>query len=187
MVSGGDNQNPDYSIRRLLPADWPLLKAVRLKGLQADPASFSSTYDMECDKTDATWQSQLEDPQCGIFGLFHGDRIIGMTGVAVMRSDPSGESAILWGSWIDKNHRGKGLSSLLYEVRMEWAEAHPTVKKIVVGHYGHNEISRRANQRHGFVYTHTETSEKEDATANPMLMYELPVKTPKSSPPAATV
>ena len=125
---------------------------------------------------EADWRGWLTSADGAIFGLFGGGKIIGMTGIAIDRNDPTKKQALLWGSWLEPGFRGKGLSDMMYRARIEWARAHPTCEKIVVSHRASNEASKRANQKHGFVFTHKTPKEWPDGGIEDDIFYELPLK-----------
>ncbi len=168
--------NAAVSIRLLSPADWQLYRLIRLQALQTDPRSFGSNFTRENAFTNQEWQDRLTDPDVGLFGLFISPDIIGMTGIGIKRDDPSKRWAQLWGSWITPTHRGCGYSNLLYTTRLDLARAHPTIEWIEVSHSDGNEASRRANQRHGFVFTHRAPYAWADGGNEDEIFYQLRVK-----------
>ncbi|MFZ2586810.1 MAG: GNAT family N-acetyltransferase [Alphaproteobacteria bacterium] len=161
-----------FSIRQLTEADWEIYKDIRLKSLQSDPTSFSSTYETESQFSQHDWQKDLLAPTKAIFGLFDNRQPIGISFISIPKKDISQSTAKLLGSWIDKKYRNKGLSNLLYDARIEWAKKHPTVERLIIAHYDYNIASKASNQKHGFVFTHKETYE--DGKTD--LWYELWVK-----------
>lgn len=167
----------DITIRQFLPEEWPLYRAVRLQALATDPSVFSSTHAAESVYPDTKWQETLLNPDLGVFGLFDGKTVIGLTGIAVKRHVAAdGSIAGLWGSWIDPAYRGQGLSSLMYQARLDWARAHPDVRIVRVSHREGNAASRAANQKHGFVFTHQEPHVWPDGVTEGHCYYELRVK-----------
>jgi RimJ/RimL family protein N-acetyltransferase len=164
------------SIRPLLPGDWQLYRTIRLQALQTDPRCFSSTFARENANADQKWQNQLDNPDVGTFGLFCDQNIIGLTGIGIKRDDLTKRWARLWGSWIAPAHRGCGYSDLLYTARLDWARAHPTIEWIEVSHRDGNEASRRANQRHGFLFTHRTPYAWADGGKEDEIFYQLRVK-----------
>lgn len=168
-------QPDDVTVRAFLPEEWELFKAVRLKALKSDPTVFSSSYDKEAAYPDTRWQESLSNPDVGVFGVFHGGDIIGMTGIA-LREKETGK-AVLWGSWIEKHWRGRGLSRKMYAARIDWARGNSGVSHIVVSHRKSNAASRAANQKHGFVWTHdVEDFVWPDGACEPECFYELKVR-----------
>ena len=75
----------DYKIKRLYMADWPDLKAIRLEALKQDPQFFLRRYEDDRLEGDAFWQKSFADAALvdrAIFGLYDGNKIIGMGGVS---------------------------------------------------------------------------------------------------------
>jgi len=151
-----------------------LYKHIRLRALQADPQVFGSSYAKEAADPDSRWQAGLADPETvGIFGVFDGGALIGMTGIALLRDDPVRETAKLWGSWIIPAARGRGVSVPMYQARLAWARRHPAVRRVIVSHRQSNLASMRANQKHGFQRTHAEDHVWPDGVSEPHVFYEL--------------
>lgn len=161
------------SIRKLGENDWRLLKKIRLKALKSDPLVFGSNYEYESQFAETDWRSRLQAEDSAIFMLFAKETPIGMTGVSVFWDDETGKTAIFWGSWLAPDFRGKGLSKLMYETRIEWARAHPTVRRIIVSHRASNVASKYANQKHGFVFTRTHEKVWSDGETEDEVCYEL--------------
>lgn len=144
------------TIRALDPPDWELYKEIRLYALQTEPTVFSSNYLKESAYDDDVWQQHLngQGQRRRIFGLFDGSAIIGLTGIVIRDDDPAGCTAHLIMSFIRPAYRGRSLSRLLYQARIDWAVAQPQLQTITVSHRAGNEASRRANQSFGFILTH---------------------------------
>ena len=160
-----------YSIKELNEQDWWLYASVRLKALQADPRAFSSSYQRESSFTESDWRSRFAE--CAIFALFENERPIGVTGVAVDRDDPTKRTALFWGSWIEPESRGKGLSKLFYESRIDWAKKHPSIDRIKVSHRESNVASKFANQKFNFVETSVVEKTWHDGIVENEILYEL--------------
>jgi len=156
--------------------DWRDLRLIRLKALELDPSVFGSNYQTEVCKTEADWKDWLLNPEAAIFLIYDKNVPVGMTGIIIDRNDPTKRQAILWGSWLEPSARGKGLSKLIYEERIQWARLHPTIERIVVSHRASNTASKLANQKHGFVYTHTEAKIWPDGSEEDNVFYCLGIK-----------
>ena len=141
----------EFVIRKFREADWKLFADLRLRALRSDPAVFGSTFEAEHAQADAEWKKAVADERSAIFGLFCDAEPIGVSAISLWRDDPTEETAILWGTWIDPAHRGSGLSEMLYEARLEWARERKSLARVIVSHRESNEPSRRANQKFGFV------------------------------------
>jgi len=160
----------DYSLRRLLPEEWPLLKAIRLEALATDPSVFGNSLTVESLFPDRQWLQRLEATQNAIWGLFFKSKLAGITGIFTNMEDPS--EARLTTSFIRAEHRGKGLASLYYDARIAWAKERG-LQRLVVTHRAGNEASRAANQRAGFRFTHSEPRTWPDGTEADNLFYLL--------------
>ncbi len=164
------------TLSQLHAADWEILRRVRLLALQSDPSVFGSNHAREAAYTTDIWREWLDTPDTAIFGVFDGADIAGMTSISVMRDDPTRTVAKLWGSWLRADLRGQGLSVPMYRMRLNWARAHPTIEKVVVSHRASNVASRQANQKHGFVHTHSTPHTWPDGVVEDHVFYELHVK-----------
>jgi RimJ/RimL family protein N-acetyltransferase len=164
------------ALRELVAADWRALRDVRLHALRTEVGLFFSTYEAEASHSDAQWLTLASgDEQHQLFGLFDGDRLVGMTGVFVDRDDPSGHTAALGMSYIRPEYRGRGFAAMFYEARLAWARARPHFARAVVGHRRSNTASRRLIERFGFRWTRTRLNHWADGTDEEHVGYELPL------------
>ncbi|WP_144036539.1 GNAT family N-acetyltransferase [Sphingobacterium psychroaquaticum] len=159
-----------YTLEHMVPSQWELYKSIRLEALQTNPEVFGSNYAKEVLYTQENWVSFLADSTRAIFGLWRQGEIVGLTAVALHRDDPT--KAILYSTFIKEEHRARGLSRLFYEARIEWARSQGCAA-VVVSHRQGNDASMAANQRYGFIYTHTEQTQWPDGTVDDELMYIL--------------
>lgn len=166
-----NDQHIPYSTRQLVPADVEAYKAMRLEALQKEPGNFGNSYDTEAAFPEETWVARLANPAGACFGLYHENTLIGITAVVVTDKEKPYE-AYMTQSYIRKEHRGKGLSQLLYNARISWAKQH-SIKSLAIGHRETNIASRRANQHFGFVYSHSEPRTWPDGATENMLYYRL--------------
>jgi len=162
--------------RQLTENDWCEFSQVRLKALQTDPNVFGSNYEKESQMTEAEWRSRLQAKDNAIFLIFENETPIGMTGVSIDRNDPTKKTALLWGSWLAPHFRGKGLSELMYQARINCAKEQPTIEKIIVSHRASNLSSKYANRKHGFVLTHKTEKVWTDGATEDEIFYELKIK-----------
>ena len=162
-------------IRQLTENDWREFSQVRLKALQTDPNVFGSNYQTESQMTEAEWRCRLQAKDNAIFLIFENETPIGMTCVSVDRDDATKKTALLWGSWLEPHARGKGLSELMYQTRINWAKEQPTVEKVIVSHRASNLSSKYANQKHGFVLTHKNEKVWTDGATEDEIFYELKI------------
>lgn len=159
------------TIRLFSPEQWQDFRTIRLMQLKHDGHLFYRTYDWSAAQPETYWRDMLTKQDEAVWGVYDENELIGMTGIYVRDEDRT--TATLWGSWLRPNYRGGGLSDVLYRTRIDWATAHPTVTRIITSHKGTNTPSQRANQRHGFVYTHTAERVWGDGSTEDEPFYEL--------------
>ncbi len=159
-----------FTIRRFRPDEPESYKTIRLEALTRDPGCFGNSYELEAGFPDAHWQRVLADPLNACFGLYAGDVLIGLTSI-FCRADTPGEG-YLTQSYIRRPYRGRGLASRLYETRIAWARD-AGLTCLVVGHRAGNLVSKAANQRHGFQYSHREPRRWPDGVEEDMIYYKL--------------
>ncbi|RYG44765.1 MAG: GNAT family N-acetyltransferase [Chitinophagaceae bacterium] len=160
-----------YTIRQFTSADLEAYKSMRLEALQLACGMFGNSYETEADFPEAQWLARIDNPLGGCFGLYYGEELIGITGIVV--SDPdTPDAAYMTQSYIRAAYRGKGLSAILYDARLQWAREHG-IKRLKIGHRKSNAASKAANQRYGFTYTHSEPRQWPDGRDEDMLYYEL--------------
>lgn len=157
----------NYTIRLLKESEFQLYKSIRLEAIRQEPAMFRRSIPAETDLTDAEWLERIKLPRA-VFGVFDKVQLIGMTSILLVNE----EEGFLGQSYIRKEHRGKGLAALLYKARMVWASA-MDLKRLSVSHRESNAISKAANQRSGFQYSHREPANWLDDTSEDVLYYVL--------------
>lgn len=162
-----------YSTRPLTIDEWQDLRDMRLKALQDHAGVFGSSYERERANGQQDWEDWLSQDKKCIFGLFTENVLVGITGIITDRDDPTGQTAKMVASYIAPEHRGKGLSALLYEARIEWAKTQENIKRITVGHRTGNEASKRANQAFGFQYIAENETAWPDGQTDNEVCYEL--------------
>jgi RimJ/RimL family protein N-acetyltransferase len=160
-------------IRALESAEWAAFKNFRLQALKATPGMFASSYEAEVGMTPEEWQRTIRGPTHQVFGLFAGEDLIAITAAFTWREDPSGQTALLAMSFILPEYRGRGLSEMLYEARLDWIRTQRRFKRVVVSHRQSNEQSRRAIERHGFLPTGRAQRTWPDGTTEDEIFYEL--------------
>ena len=159
-----------FSTRTFGEGDLELFKAIRLEALLKEPHLFGSTFERESSMSDEEWLRKLRGPSCAYFILSLGQEDVGLTGILTSRENP--KHAILIASYIRQEHRRKGGSDFLYEARLEWARKNG-FEEVIVSHRSSNEASKRANQRHGFEYTHSEPHTWNDGVVENEVFYRL--------------
>lgn len=165
-----------FTIRKLTEDDWREFSRIRLKALATDPNVFGSNYEREKDTPEDDWRKTLRSEETAVFLIYDDETPIGITCIGIDRNDATKKTALLWGSWLAPEFRGKGLSELMYQARIDWAKRQPTVEKIIVSHRASNLSSKFANQKHGFKFTHKKEKLWTDGITEDDVCYELVIK-----------
>ena len=163
----------NISIHALTFEDLQIFKEMRLRALKSDPDVYFGDFETSSKFSNARWEATLDGQGKQVFGLFDVDRLIGITAVFTYKDDKSGESGMMGMSFILPEYRGKGLSDLLYQARIEWALAYSPFKKLIAGHREGNEPSRKAMLKHGFQFTGKEMVNWPGDMQNYEYKYEL--------------
>jgi len=160
-------ESEPYSIRQLLESEFEYYKSIRLEAIQTEPSLFRWSNPAESDLSDLDWQERIKYPRI-VFGLFKKDELIGMTSMLLLNNT----EAYFGQSFIRPIHRGQGLSSLLYKIRMAWVNTQQ-IKRLIISHREINTISKKAILRAGFEYSHRELVHWLDGTTGYSLYYRL--------------
>lgn len=159
-----------YSIRQLVEEEWQLYKAIRLESLQKSHGVFGGNYADESVRPDSEWQERLGNKKYAFFGVFFNVECVGLAGVVEFKEDA--QTALLIAHYIREGHRGKGLANLFYKASIAWAKENG-YKRAIVSHRYSNLASKAANQKVGFVYTHSESRTWPDGVTEDNVYYEL--------------
>ena len=175
MIQGTGDRDQTVVVRMIRPSEWKEFRSMRLRVLRLEPGVFASPHDAEANKSRAEWQDVIAGPDHQAFGLFDQERLVGITACFTWREDASQQNELLAMSFIEPAYRGRGLSSLLYEHRLEWIRERPQFRRVVVSHRASNPVSRRANQRHRFIETGRRPRTWPDGCVDDEVFYELPI------------
>lgn len=158
-------------IRPLRASEWSGFKDIRLLAIKSAPGMFSMPYEEAAERSPEAWREIIAGPNHQVFGLFDGAQLIGITGVFGEGSD--GDTAFLVMSFIMPEYRRRGLSSLLYETRLDWIRMRNRFKRAVAAVRASNEVSQRACQHFGFTCISRAPRTWPDGTTEDELVYEL--------------
>lgn len=161
------------AIRRLSADAWSDFREMRLLALRSEPGLFYRSAAEDAELNEADWRALLADEKHRIFGVFDGERLVGITAALTARTDPSGRTAVLGMSFLRPEYRRRGLAHDLYRVRMEWIRGAGRFARATVSHRRSNEASRRAIERAGFAQVGVEPHTWPDGGEEDDLLYEL--------------
>jgi GNAT superfamily N-acetyltransferase len=139
------DEDMQFSVRRAVIGDEPVLRVVRLQALTDSPTAFGSTYERELARTMEDWRRWLAP---GVtFLLEAGGEARGI--VAGVRDTQDSSVVHLMAMWVHPDHRGTGAADALVSSVNAWAAevgATQVRLKVVEG----NERARRCYERAGF-------------------------------------
>ena len=162
--------------RALTPEDWEAFRDLRLIALKTDPEQFGSTYEREAAFDEATWRDRVSRKGKEMFGLYDGERMIGLTGIITDPDLDDGHTGMLVASFLLPEYRGRGLSAMFYDARFTWAREQRHITKIVAGVRETNGPSQKAIERHGFKAVKRFERVWPDGTPGAQIDYELLLK-----------
>lgn len=133
------------TVRRAVPGDEPMLRALRIQALTTDAEAFGSTLERELARTTADWQRWISPG--ATFIAFAAGVPKGL--VAGARHDDDAAIVQLMAMWLDPALRGSGVADALVTALLAWAavEGARSVRLRVVKT---NQRARRLYERHGF-------------------------------------
>ncbi len=113
----------------LKPSEWKVYKAIRLEELQEDPQAFGANYEKESAFSDEEWQERPGNKDAMIFVAKDGETPIGLVG-ALIKYNKNEKIAHVWGMYVNRIYRGKGLGKRLMERTFEALKGSSQVKKV---------------------------------------------------------
>ncbi len=139
------------AIRRLMPADAALFRAIRLEALDRNPEAFGSTLERESKEPLAWFADRLNTST--VFGAWHLGAVVGTAGL-YWAPDPDATDpdvpprAHLWTVYVQAAHRGSGLGRALVETAI--ATVRPLSRALHLRVNSENEPALRLYRRLGF-------------------------------------
>ena len=146
-MSGNDH---DVSVVALGPQDWRELRAIRLEALRSEPAAYSSTYEETVAWSDEDWRRRLADDRRIQLLARAERRPIGIVGCYLGSDEGDDSVAVVFGMYVNENHRGKGIGRLLLRSLLEHLSAFPQITTIKLGVTESQTPARKLYESVGF-------------------------------------
>ena len=140
------------AIRRLLVADAPVYRELRLRGLALHPDAFTSSADEERAKPLAWTEARLAaDGNDVVYGAFDdGGTLVGVVGVGREARAKNRHKAVVFGMFVAPEHAGRGVGSALLAYAIADAREQRGVEQLVLTVTASNASARNLYARHGF-------------------------------------
>ena len=140
-----------FSVRVLEPAEWRLMKRLRIEAVRDSPDAFQPTLDDVLAESDPYWRrltKGLEHPDNDLLIATHprhGDR-----GTTYVRR--AGHNGRIGAMWVAPELRGRGIGQLLFDAAIEWHRARGS-SCIELSVTEGNAPAQRLYERNGFTLT----------------------------------
>jgi len=121
-------------VRILTEADAGAFWNIRLRALRDDPESFGSSYEeiLERGIAGATQSLRKRDtaPDDVTFGAFDGETLVGIAGFRRGQEVKKRHKGVIWGMYVPREMRGKGIGKALLEAAIAHAKTLPQLEQI---------------------------------------------------------
>ena len=117
-------------IRPLNENDLDEFIRIRLEGLQKDPAAFGAAYEDGVDRNKTYHNLKQKNEEDFILGYFDQDILLGIIGFFKNNRLKKKHKAMIWGMYVSKNARGKGIGRQLMEKCIQKAQQLKGLQKI---------------------------------------------------------
>lgn len=135
------------NIRLLKEGDWQAWQTLRLEALQNAPEAFGSSFEEESNKSEEDLKSHLNENT--VFGVFVGADLVGCAGFYSLEPLKMRHRGVLYGMYVQPEHRGKGIANQLVEAVIKHAKSR--VQQLHVTCVTTNPAASQLYQRHGFI------------------------------------
>jgi GNAT superfamily N-acetyltransferase len=155
-----------WQVRRAIPGDESIVRALRLEAMAGAPEAFGSTQERELARTPADWRRWLATG--ATFIVVDAERATGI--VAGLRDPADPDIVTLMSMWVDPLCRGGGAADALVASVLSWARAEGAraVRLLVIDA---NARARRCYERNGFRATGTQFTRERDGAIELQLEY----------------
>lgn len=111
-----------FEIRKVESSEWLAWKTLRLEALEQHPEAFSASKEAEAAAPESDYMQRLENN--AVFGAWHDRQLVGTVGFSAMKNPKMQHRGNMWGMYLQKEHRGKGISGGLVKAVIEHARQH---------------------------------------------------------------
>ena len=121
-------------VRILTEADGEAFWNIRLRALRDDPESFGSSYEEILERGIAGMAQSLRKrdaaPDDVTFGAFDGGTLVGIAGFRRGEEVKKRHKGVIWGMYVPREMRGKGIGKALLEAAIAHAKTLPQLEQI---------------------------------------------------------
>ena len=166
--------NKDFKVIQVSVNEWQMLKQIRVDAVNSHPDVFAPS--IHPDKlSDEEWKNRLNNPASASFVIIDEKtkEAVGLTGIYLEDGNANSETGHMISSFMKNSHKGKGLSKLLYQARIDWAKQHHSLKRLVLEQRETNTAIKCVHQKFGFKFSKASECKFADGTKAKTEIYEL--------------
>jgi RimJ/RimL family protein N-acetyltransferase len=141
-------------IRRLIETDAGAWQRIRMKMLRDHPANFGMTSEEEAaiplELIERRFRQDKGSKERFILGAFDGGELVGVVGFDRQPGEKRRHIGVMWGIYVDQDHRGRGLGKQLIDRVLDEARSTPGLSHIRVTTNANNEDAKTLYSSCGF-------------------------------------
>ena len=138
-------------IRTLGASDAEAYRALMLEAYGAYPQAFTSSVAERAAMPLGWWEKRLSSPLDCLLGVFVGDELAGIVGLAYEPREKARHKVTLFGMYVNEAYQQQGLGRQLVEAALDEARKQPRLKVIQLTVTAGNDAAFALYQRCGFV------------------------------------
>jgi len=136
-------------VRRIKPAEWPVLRDLRLQSLADAPEAFGQTHEHAAAIPDAEWQQIARASASGNTRVWLIASVDGEDRGLVQARRRAPDDCLVFSMWVAPAARRTGVGAILIDSLAVWA-AGWRARRLVLWVFGANEGAQRFYERIGF-------------------------------------
>lgn len=145
-------------VRVLSYADAAAFRALRLRALAEDPATFGSTYEDERDTPlPVVAERMAPASDRAIVGAFDGPDLVGLAAWHREETEGLEHQGFVWGVFVAPSYRGRGLARRLMQLVIALARRAGGIRELCLTAYADNHRARVLYESLGFEIEDRET------------------------------
>ncbi|EKD46701.1 MAG: Acetyltransferase [uncultured bacterium] len=117
-------------IYKLDASQWREYKELRLEALREDAEAFGMSYAEALSLLDEEWQDEFENRKGFILVASEDSKLLAMIGAYQEEGEKMKHIAYVWGVYVRKEHRGKGIGKMLMESLLEELAKNKELEKV---------------------------------------------------------
>lgn len=120
-------------IRPLDVTDVDSFIQIRSDSLRLDPKSFGASPTVQIDRNKTIQDFKAKNDENFILGYFEDDNLVGTLGFIRNQNEKTRHKGFIWGVYVYKEYRGKGIGGDLMRECIERVKLLPNFQKLILG------------------------------------------------------